>query len=714
MSSQDHSLPKLQSSVDKENSIINPLEPISTQLTQFEKNLLNPNKIQESMGDAAENISILTKIILVNRLNFINFQNGTVQVNFEHQKYGIETNVEAFPLPCSGDVLECVWIEKDLIPSILPSHKLKTLTVHAGNKLIKVTPEILSLSKEGLKLTLPELCHVYSSRSGFRQTCDGVSVHFIQNGYTFSGCLLDFTASSFRVELKTSHPQTFNWINSDLPATIKLFSKNEIYYSGECKIQRHTGSEIERQYVLSPLKNEIQRYRKVKFRSQRQKPAFLPNIIFIHPLTKKRVELKVIDLSGLGFSVEEDKQNAVLLPGLILLEIELNFADIFSLKCSVQVVFSKEIREKNNRRNLQCGLALLDIKAEDHIKLQAFLHHSKNQNCYVCNNVDLNELWDFFFETGFIYPSKYIHIQNKKDTIKETYQKLYTRSPKIARHFIYQDNGYIMGHMAMIRFWENTWLIHHHAARKSRLNKAGLVVLDQMERLIYDSSRLKFMHMDYLICYYRPENKFPRRIFGGAFKHINNRKECSEDCYAFISHLTLDNDIKLPEGWKVQDAQPQDINELGGFYEKTLGGLMLKALDLEQNSWQGEDLSREYQLHGFKRERHIFSLKELDSLKAVIIVSLSDVGLNLSDLTHCAKIIVVDSENLSRSIFLQAMNCTFNRIQNHDLPVMVYPIDFVQNIDLAYNKTYILWSVDIQNVSDKYFSHLHRILLDRL
>jgi hypothetical protein len=78
--------------------------------------------------------------------------------------------------------------------------------------------------------------------------------------------------------------------------------------------------------------------------------------------------------------------------------------------------------------------------------------------------------------------------------------------------------------MAMIRFYENTWLIQHHAARKSSRNKAGLVVLDQIGRMLNDSNRLYSLHMDYVICYYRSTNKFPSRVFGGAAKSINDPK----------------------------------------------------------------------------------------------------------------------------------------------------------------------------------------------
>ncbi len=109
-----------------------------------------------------------------------------------------------------------------------------------------------------------------------------------------------------------------------------------------------------------------------------------------------------------------------------------------------------------------------------------------------------------FLKPDLFIPDKYAAIQKNKKQIKETYAKIYTQNPQIARHFIYQDKGTIYGHMAMLRFYDSAWMIHHHAARKSALNKAGLIVLDQIGRMINDSHRLYSLHMDYMICYYRP------------------------------------------------------------------------------------------------------------------------------------------------------------------------------------------------------------------
>jgi hypothetical protein len=253
--------------------------------------------------------------------------------------------------------------------------------------------------------------------------------------------------------------------------------------------------------VLEPLRHEIRRYRSAEFRSDRQTLNPSPNIIFRHPLTQKRVELKVADLSGSGFSVEEGETASVLLPGLILPEVELSFGTIFRIRCSAQVVFRKPLSDPQRRQRGRCGLALIDVSARDHIKLLGILHQVKDRNAYVCNDVDPEALWDFLFDTGFIYPAKYVLIEKNKKDIKRTYTKLYRQSPDIARHFVYQEDGVILGHMATIRFWERTWLIHHHAARKSALPKAGLAVLDQIGRFVHDSFRIRGLRMVYMMCF---------------------------------------------------------------------------------------------------------------------------------------------------------------------------------------------------------------------
>jgi hypothetical protein len=423
-----------------------------------------------------------------------------------------------------------------------------------------------------------------------------------------------------------------------------------------------------------------------------------------------KIDLKVVDLSGSGFSVEEDPRSTALLPGMILPELELNFTDSYKIRCSGQVVFRKTLIGADGQKWIKCGLALLDMDIRDHLKVIAILHQTKDKNSYICNDLDLDALWDFFFETGFIYPEKYAAIQKNKKQIKETYAKIYTRNPHIARHFIYQDKGTIYGHMAMLRFYESAWMIHHHAARKSAFNKAGLVVLDQIGRMINDSHRLYSLHMDYMLCYYRPDNKFPNRVFGGAAQSIKDPKGCSLDGFAYFRFRhCVRSQPDLRAGWRISETQADDLRDLADFYEHTSGGLMLDAIDLTPDKLNCDNLSRDYHKAGLTRQRRLYSLKKDGDLKAIFLVNQSDVGLNLSDITSCVKIFVINSVELDATTLQDAISIIAEITAKKDFPALLYPVAYADEQQIEYEKIYNLWICSLQ-YSDEYFRYLGRLL----
>ena len=262
----------------------------------------------------------------------------------------------------------------------------------------------------------------------------------------------------------------------------------------------------------------------------------------------------------------------------------------------------------------------------------------------------------------------------------------------------------------MLRFYDNAWLIHHHAARNNDYNKAGLMVLNQIGRFNTDSHRLYSLHMDFVMCYYRPENKFPNRVFGGAYRNIKNRKICSQDQFAYF-HTNADD--SLPESdlhqWELALARDEDLRELANYYEHESGGLMINALNLEPGNTDQTDLSKEYQKLGFKRQRYVYALKRYGNLKAIFIFNLSDIGLNLSDLTNCIKTIVIDSQNLSASILSRTLITLIRKHDQETMPVLLYPREYAENVSLPIEKHYNMWVMSPQ-YSDDYFRYLKRLL----
>jgi hypothetical protein len=378
------------------------------------------------------------------------------------------------------------------------------------------------------------------------------------------------------------------------------------------------------------------------------------------------------------------------------------------------VVYRKAFENENNKRMIKCGIAFLDMKSSDHIRLLSLLHQTNNKNFYICNDVDMDELWSFFFKSGFIYPKKYSFIHENKNRIQATYKKLYNNESNIARHFTWQSRGEILGHMSMLRFYQNTWLIQHLAAIVSKDQlKVGIEILNQIGAYAYDSHRLFSSHMDYLICYFRPENHFPNHFFGGVAKNIQDSKICSIDAFAYF-HYRKSSKISsdLPEKWDLEKCKYSDLSDLEIFYEQLSGGLMLDALDLIPEDLEmsdRHDLASEYTKIELKRERRLYSLKHDNVVKAVMMLNISNFAVNMSDLTNCISIFVLDSENLAKELIYSAISLLSEKFKEKKFPILLFPLSYADAHTLKYEKTYNLWALDMQHTDD-YFKNFNYLV----
>ena len=654
----------------------------------------------------------LSRNQLINKLNHINFQNGTITAVFKHHKYQKTLGFEVSPQPCVDENLVCRWVDAVDIDLLTEAYTFDRLYIIKGQQLIEVTPALKGLGREHVSFTLPVVCLEISERKHHRFQCRDIEAFIFQNSALFYGRLVDYGAFQLGVQAGTTPPQTFAWLNDAEPVTLVLTKHNKTLYSGECQIVKQDKGLYQRQFILEPAKYKVQRFSPREYRSTRQVLSPSMDAFFTHPLFHKSFYLKVLDISGSGFSVEEDKNLAVLLPGLILPRVELLFSDGLAITCMAQVVYSKPTQEDGDGapRMRRCGLAILDMDVEDHKKLLALLHQASDDNTYVGSRVDMEALWDFFFETGFIYPRKYEFIQTKKEDIKATYKKLYQGNPRIATHFIYQQNGRILAHMAMLRFYERSWLIHHHAAVRSSTNRGGLVVLNQVGRFINDSHRLHSMKMDYVFCYYRPDNKFPNHVFGGTARNIKNPQICSVDPMAYVHCPPAAAPVMdLPPHWDIEPATPADLSALRIFYDNDAGGLMLQALHLTGESTAEGDLAQCYAAIGINRSRHVFALRQRDKLCAILSVNIADFGLNLSDLTNCVQFIIVQQKPMTAELVMTAVRQVLAPFGQPHVPVLLYPESSADNLGIEYEKTYNLWVLDT-NFGDPYFRYMKRIL----
>jgi len=166
----------------------------------------------------------------------------------------------------------------------------------------------------------------------------------------------------------------------------------------------------------------------------------------------------------------------------------------------------------------------------------------------------------------------------------------------------------------------------------------------------------------------------------------------------------------LDSPWGLLEAQPEDFFELKNFYEFLSGGIMLDAMELNEGG-SIKELSKEYQQLGLKKEKHVISIKKGDKLKAVAIINISDVGLNLADLTSNIEIIVIDSSELTKDVLYLALSQLSKKFDQDEIPVLIYPVSYVEKNSIPYEKLYNQWTLNMK-YTDFYFKYLDKIMRD--
>ncbi|HJX33875.1 MAG TPA: PilZ domain-containing protein, partial [Desulfatiglandales bacterium] len=408
----------------------------------------------QALEETLESSKTIDQKDLTNILNFIHFMDRCIYVHLLHVGYGEGILLKAYPEPCLGNEFTCSWDDKDITGITLEHYRFMGILIDDGKSLIFIPALPQSMDKESFSIQIPERSYIVGYRQERRYQCHGIAAELIQNGFQASGELVDFNPIGFRVKVTPESFSSFRWLNLDESIHANLMDNRQTIYSGVCRIIRHFNKQQGMEIILSPIGEGIKRFRKKQARNIRQRLVPSPSLVFNHPFLKKRIQLDVHDISTSGFSIYEEEGGRVLMPGMIIPGLKISFSGILNISCTGQVIYHLEEEGRGSRY----GLAILDMDINSYSHLTQILTNVLEPHTYLSAEVDMDALWEFFFDTDFLYPKKYRIIQSHREAFKETYRKLYQENPDIAKHFTYQKNGRIYGHISMIRAYERTWM----------------------------------------------------------------------------------------------------------------------------------------------------------------------------------------------------------------------------------------------------------------
>jgi c-di-GMP-binding flagellar brake protein YcgR len=649
----------------------------------------------------------VTQEHLINKLNQAHFMNRPISINFIHPGTQDLTHVRALPQPCLGEDLVCTMSNGGPREAPITRGTFHSISLEDKDSLIVFWPVLTGGNESELTFKLlPEIMAV-NSRSSKRYSCEDVTVGLSHGKRVFNGRLIDMSGSALSVALT---PPDFNEngaFHENAILEMTLFSEDTKIYEGACRVLRKEKNVGEISLVMMPTKTQACYMEGKVHRSNRVKLIPLPEARFSHPLIHRHTALKIDEISGTGFSVVERGTQCVLFPGMELPDVEVHLAPGFSISCKAQVVHCTD-DEKGHKRS--CGLAFTHMESGDHQRLVAHLQQARNPWAYVSCHVEPEDVWDLFFNSGFVYPEKYAAFHPYKEAINSLYKKIYNnRSLKFSKNLIYKENGIVKGHIGLVRTFSKTWLMHHMAGKGVGSEMPGIAILNQVGSFINDSYGMESNAMKYATTYFRPDNKVPNLLFGGVARSAKDKKICSMDTFAYFHHpRTVQKGITLEEAG-LRPTTDEDLLELADFNEQRSGGLMVDALDLRPEN-RGADrlLGDLYSEEGCYRERTLYSLKKGGRLKAVLMDYKSDIGLNLSDLTNGLHVWVVDPGGVTPDEFKDALSLVSASFEQPFVAVTLYPRKAAERFSISHEKEYTLWIMEMR-YSDHYFSHLKKI-----
>ncbi|MDZ4165741.1 MAG: PilZ domain-containing protein [Smithellaceae bacterium] len=620
---------------------------------------------------------------LIQCINYCHFQGKPLFVFLRHRSYEEGILLNAYPSPCAGEELVCRW-ERSLESHELDDYSISCLIVTFRDAIIIVDAEPLEATAQSLTVRLGEGYHL-SRRQGQRFSSLGVGAEFTRDALLTKGDLVDFSARSFQVRVKMEDSSPLRLLNPEENVSLRLFARKKLVFSGECRLVRQSKDHLADYLVFSPLQEQIKRFPARNIRTPRKEIKPPPVVQFIHPLTEKKIHREISDISVSGFSLQESPEEETLLPGLIIPQVQIIYGGMIRMKCAAQVIFRRKQGDQ-----IIFGLSILEMDIRDFSALTHLISINTDSHACVSTELDMDELWEFLFDTDFIYPEKYKLLQGSREMLKETYRKVYQDNLELSRHFTYEKNGSIYAHIAMLRAYERTWMIHHYAARPLENRLTGFIVLKALLIFLNGFYRLPSAKMDYVMTYYRPHNRIIKRLFGGFAEHVKDLRACSQDLFSYLLLTKREGEGALPP-WTVRESTAGDLKKLEHFYDNISGGLLLDALSLRKANGKSSSLEADYREAGLLRRCLVHTLCKSGKPIAFLILDHAEPGINLSELLNCVKVIVLEPDQLPWDVLSGVIDEFSSGYPLPKLPVMIYPAMYAELAGLPAGKNYQLW-----------------------
>ncbi len=242
------------------------------------------------------------------------------------------------------------------------------------------------------------------------------------------------------------------------------------------------------------------------------------------------------------------------------------------------------------------------------------------------NGLGVDELFDLYKRTGFLYPDKAVRLLPHLEHVKENWRRMLRAGESLL--YVLTAGNAERG-LAALAVWRSThhgWTYQHLVSESNPYASRAVMLAAEAASILKGSDESAQN-------WYRPENRFPARVFGSMTQAIGGSLSSAQRhaYFALPRRLSLAPDA----GVRVVAYDPSQNRDLCNIAGLTRGHVYVAAEDL------GGDVSFKaldglYRRVGLRRTRHVWLAyrKGKDELIGAVIAYRGPLGLNFSFLEN--------------------------------------------------------------------------------
>ena len=353
----------------------------------------------------------------------------------------------------------------------------------------------------------------------------------------------------------------------------------------------------------------------------------------------------------------------------------------------------------------RCGVAFEELSLPSQVRLADALMHAGIPGVEDATGLSFDELWRFMMDTGFLYPEKVARLTPQLPQLKRTLTTLLETPNPLFKTLVFK-NPELQGHLSAVRAYRHTWIVQHLATRKEGAGRLAAARLLNLGITDY-SEQLPDMH--WLRVYFRPNNRWPARVFGRFARRIADPEILRP------ADLRLPRLAHLPGAEAPSRAHPSRRRPRG----RARRGAALRRDRADADPDGGGPLARgalpprassRYEGLGLERRREVLLAERSGRLVGFALLEISSPGLNFSELTNTFRLYTQESSAEVTGALAAAARARYGELGRTGCIALAEPqqIPTLEAMGFVMSKSYTCWTGH-RSLYRRYYEYILRL-----